>query len=72
MGCPLYASLKTYAQLESPTRCICLIPRRPHDESGNGLAERLLYPYGMQPWALIQCNRVTCHQSTVSSLGGGG
>ena len=72
MGCPLYAGLKTCSYLEAPTGRICLIPYRLHYEYGNGLAERLPYPYGVYPWELIQCNESTRHQIMVGVPGGAG
>ena len=54
VGRPLYASLKTHAQLKTPTRRLPLIPRRPHDKLGDGTAERLPNPYGTHPKTLIQ------------------
>ena len=44
MGHSLYAGLKTYKQLEAPTRRLSLIPCRPHYNFGYGTADRLPYP----------------------------
>ena len=72
MGLPLYVGLKTCTQLEATAGRLLLILCRPHGKFGDGLAERLPYPYGVHPWALIQYSKATFHQSTVSSPGGGG
>ena len=72
MGFPLYSGLNTCAQLDTPIRCLHLTPRRPHNDIGDGPAERLPNPYGAHPWPLIQCNEVKFHQITVIIPGGGG
>ena len=46
MGGPLYAGLEACAQLEAPTRHLCMFPCCPHDEFSKGLAERLPYATG--------------------------
>ena len=70
VGCPLYAGLKTCAQLEAPSGHIHLIPHHPHDKFGDGKVERIPYPYRAHPQALIQCNNAAFHQSTVRGPGG--
>ena len=72
VGRPLYPVLNNHVQLETPTCRICLVPRRPHYELGNGPTERLPDPYGVHPRTLIQCNKSTCHHRTVRSPGRGG
>ena len=72
VGLPLYAVLKIRTQLETPTRRLRLISRRPHNELGNGPADHLLDPYGAHPQTLIQCNEATYHQSKVNRPGRGG
>ena len=74
LGRPLYAGLTNRAKLETPVGPICLIPRRPHNKFGDGMAEHLSYLYGVHPQTLIQCNEATCHRIMTSSLweGGGG
>ena len=70
VGRPLYTVLKTCAQLENPSQRLCLVPRRPHYELGDGPTERLPDPYWAHPQTLIQCDEATCHHITVISPGG--
>ena len=72
MVCLLYAGLKKCSQLETTTCRICLIPRHPNYEFGDGTEEYFHYLYGAYPWAFIQCNEAKCHQRTVSGQWGGG
>ena len=72
VGRPLYAGLKTRAQLETPTCRLCMVPRRPNYELGDGPTERLPDPYGAHPRTLMQCNKATFHQIMVNSPVGEG
>ena len=54
MGRPLYEGLEACTQLEVSTRRIRLVPRCPHYEFSEGLAERTPYANGEHPWPFIQ------------------
>ena len=50
----LYAGLEAYAQLDTATCCLCLVPSCPHNEFSQVPEERLPYPYGEHPCLFIK------------------